>query len=104
MGILSMLFGKSSNATYLKELYAKGALIVDVRTPEEFNRGHIKDSINIPLQALNQKINSLKQKKKAIITVCQSGSRSSMAVNVLKGAGIDAYNGGGWNSMQNIIK
>jgi len=100
MGLLDLLFGGSKKAAYLKELYANGAMIVDVRTAEEFRSGHIKDSINIPLQSISQKTASLKQKKKPLIVVCLSGGRSSMAVTALKQAGIDAYNGGGWSSLE----
>ena len=78
-------------------------MIIDVRTPDEFRSGHIKSSINIPLQTLSQKITTLKQKKKPIIAVCQSGGRSSMAVTALKNAGIEAYNGGGWSSLENKL-
>lgn len=103
MGLLDLLFGGSKKAAYIKELYANGAVIIDVRTPDEFRSGHIKSSINIPLQALSQKITTLKQKKKPIIAVCQSGGRSSMAVTALKNAGIEAYNGGGWSSLENKL-
>ena len=103
MGLLDLLFGGSKKAAYLKELYSNGAIIVDVRTAEEFRSGHIKNSINIPLQQLSQKIATLKQKNKPIITVCLSGGRSSMAVSVLKKEGIEAYNGGGWSSLENKL-
>jgi rhodanese-related sulfurtransferase len=103
MGILDMLFGKGVSAADLKELYKNGAMIVDVRTPAEFNQGHIKNSINIPLQSLQQNIQQLKQKNKPVITVCLSGGRSSNAATILKNAGIEAHNGGPWTSMQNII-
>lgn len=103
MGLFDMLFGKGTSAADLKELYKNGAVIVDVRTPGEFKQGHIKNSINIPLQSLQQNIQQLKQKNKPVIAVCLSGGRSSSATSILKGAGIDAYNGGPWTSMQNII-
>jgi rhodanese-related sulfurtransferase len=103
MGLLDLLFGGNKKAAYLKELHNNGAIIVDVRTAEEFRTGHIKNSINIPLQQLSQKIASLKQKNKPVITVCLSGGRSSMAVSVLKKAGIEAYNGGGWSSLENKL-
>jgi len=103
MGLLDLLFGGSKKAAYIKELYANGAVIIDVRTPDEFRSGHIKSSINVPLQTLSQKITTLKQKKKPIIAVCQSGGRSSMAVTALKNAGIEAYNGGGWSSLENKL-
>ncbi len=104
MGLLDLLFGGSKKAAYIKELYANGAMIVDVRTPEEFRSGHIKNSINIPLATVTQKIPSIKQKKKPVIVVCLSGGRSSMAVTALKQAGIDAYNGGGWSSLEKKLQ
>ena len=104
MGIFDVLFSSSKEAAYLKELYANGAIIVDVRTPEEFYSGHIQNSINIPLQSLSQEINSLQQKNKPVIAVCLSGGRSSMAVGILKKAGIESYNGGAWSSLENELK
>jgi len=104
MGLLDILFGGGAKAAaQLKALYENGAVIVDVRTAEEFNAGHIKGSINIPLQVLTQKVAELKKKNKPVITVCRSGNRSGMAIGVLKQAGIEAYNGGPWNSLERQI-
>jgi rhodanese-related sulfurtransferase len=99
LNYLKSLFGKGPAVDY-KDLLSKGALIVDVRTPGEYSDGHINQSINIPLNALPQKLNDLKKKNKPIITVCRSGSRSSMAKSMLSQQGIEAYNGGGWISLQ----
>jgi rhodanese-related sulfurtransferase len=104
MGILNILFGKSSNAAYIKEMYLNGAIILDVRTPEEFKCGHIKNAINIPVQILDAATNSLKQQNRPVITVCQTGVRSSMAVGILKKAGIDAFNGGAWELLQTQLR
>jgi len=104
MGLLDVLFGGTKKAAYLKEIYAGGAIVVDVRSPEEFKSGHFENSINIPLQGLAQKTAFLKQKNKPIITVCLSGARSSMAVSLLKKESIDAYNGGSWSSLAGKLK
>ena len=104
MGLLDVLFGGSKKAAYLKEIYTNGAVVVDVRSAEEFRSGHFKNSINIPLQGLVQKAASLKQKNKPVITVCLSGARSGMAVTILKNAGIDAYNGGSWSSLESKLQ
>lgn len=85
-----------------KELIQNGAKIIDVRTPQEFKGGHIKKSINIPLQSLRNKLKSL-DKSKSIITVCASGMRSDNAKSVLKQQGFDVYNGGSWVSLRNKI-
>jgi phage shock protein E len=82
----------------------EGAVIIDVRSKEEFARGHIKGSINIPLDQLRNNLNKFKDKSKPIITCCASGMRSSSAKNLLKSSGyVKVYNGGGWNSLQNWL-
>ncbi|ULQ55416.1 rhodanese-like domain-containing protein [Flavihumibacter rivuli] len=86
-----------------KELVGKGAVIVDVRTPGEFGSGHINQSVNIPLDTLKQNITKLRNMQVPVIAVCRSGNRSSMAVAQLKQAGIEAYNGGAWTSLQNRL-
>ncbi len=73
-------------------------LIVDVRDPAEFAAAHIRDSRNIPLNELPQRINELdKFKSKSVIVLCQSGVRSSKATMQLKKAGFNevfSLNGG----------
>lgn len=86
------------------QLVREGAIIVDVRTGGEFNTGHIKGSVNIPVDKIANNADKLKAKKKPIITCCASGSRSAMAKSVLKGKGItDVYNGGSWRSLKQKI-
>lgn len=83
------------------ELVKKGAVIVDVRTKGEYAGGHIKGSINIPLDQLRNQLNKIADKKKPVITCCASGMRSASAKAVLKGAGYEeVYNGGGWYGLQ----
>ena len=87
------------------ELVRNGALILDVRSKSEYTGGHIKGSINIPLDALQNNFSKLKDKNKVIITCCLSGSRSAAAKNILKANGYsDVYNGGGWRSLNQKIK
>jgi phage shock protein E len=100
MGILSKLFGPKVD---FAELVKSGAVILDVRTPDEFKRGHIKGAINIPLQTLHNQLNRL-NKDKTIITCCASGMRSSSAKSMLASAGFkDVHNGGGWMSLNSKI-
>ena len=73
-----------------------GALVIDVRSKEEYNRGHLSNRLNIPLDRIHPEVQTLKSKNKPIITVCRSGSRSAAAVNILRKAGLRAYNGGDW--------
>ncbi|MBL7730618.1 MAG: rhodanese-like domain-containing protein [Chitinophagaceae bacterium] len=97
-GLFKKLFGNHT-AVDFKALQAQGAVIVDVRTPGEFSGGHIRGAVNIPLDLLRTKTAELKKKQKPIITCCRSGARSGMAVSILKGAGIECYNGGAWDSL-----
>jgi phage shock protein E len=90
-------------ATDVKALLQQGAVIVDVRTVGEFNGGHLHGSINIPLDLIRSKINELKKKGKPVITCCASGMRSGSASSILNKAGIEAYNGGSWVSLQNKL-
>ncbi len=99
-GFIKKLFGPPTD---FKLLVEKGALIVDVRTPGEFKAGHVKGSVNVPLDNIKQEIEKLKKKNKPVITVCRSGARSGMAKNMLKSAGVETYNGGPWNSLDRIL-
>jgi rhodanese-related sulfurtransferase len=90
-------------ATDFKKLIADGALIVDVRTKEEFASGHIKGAVNIPLNQLSKQLSKIKSKEKPVITCCASGMRSASAKSVLKANGFNAYNGGGWQSLRSKL-
>lgn len=89
----------------LKELLTKpGSSLVDVRSAAEFAADHISGAINIPLEELPFRIEEVRNMTKPIVVYCRSGNRSSMAINMLKQAGInDLYNGGGLNDMKNFI-
>jgi rhodanese-related sulfurtransferase len=100
-GILKKLMG---NDTDFKALVRSGAVIVDVRTPEEYRLGHIKGSKNFPLDSIQRKVDELKRGGVPVITVCRSGARSGMAKSILAAAGIEVYNGGSWNGLQAKIQ
>ncbi len=96
--IRKMLSGQSPD---LKEIIAKGAIIIDVRSKGEYGTGHAKGSINIPLDMLSSQISTL-DKNKPVITCCASGMRSASARSVLRNSGFgEVYNAGPW---QNILK
>lgn len=99
MDFLKSIFSSGPSADF-KALVEAGAVIVDVRTPGEFKQGHIKGSVNIPLDQIGTKIATLKGKNTPIITVCRSGNRSSAAAGILRNSGIEVYNGGAWDSLE----
>ena len=97
---LKNLFGSKTEVNY-PELLAKGAVIVDVRTSEEYKGGHIRGSVNIPLNNLQNHLSKL-DKNKPVITCCASGMRSASAKSVLQSNGFkEVHNGGGWMSLKN---
>ncbi|MBL7761890.1 MAG: rhodanese-like domain-containing protein [Chitinophagaceae bacterium] len=100
ISLLKTLFGKGID---YKDLVSKGAVIVDVRSKEEFRGGHIKNSINIPLDQVKSYMPEFRKMKKPIITVCRSGARSGIACGLLKSGGIENYNGGAWDSLNKKI-
>jgi phage shock protein E len=100
IGILKKFFGYGPEVDY-RTLLDRGAIIVDVRTKGEYKSGHIRGSLNMPLESLDNNISKLK-KEDCIITCCASGMRSAAAARILKANGCkEVYNGGGWRSLQN---
>ena len=97
---LKKLFGPGVDFKALKD---NGAIIIDVRSPQEFDNGHIQGSKNIPVNVIQRELSTIKKWGKPIITVCQSGARSGMAKSALKAAGVEVYNGGSWFSLRSKI-
>jgi len=94
-GFLSRLFGLEDKADF-RALLENGAILLDVRTKEEYKQGAAINSINISLDSLSSNLSKL-QKDKPIIAVCASGMRSRSAVTFLRNKGFqEVYNGGGW--------
>jgi len=96
--VLRSLFGLGPKAD-LPKLLAEGATILDVRTEQEFSRGHATDAVNIPLDELLLYLHMIR-KDKPVVTCCHSGRRSAMAAETLKSHGFDAHNGGRWTKVQ----
>ena len=65
------------------------AMIIDIRDSESFNSGHITSSKSIPLKDLVNSCNQIKQDNKYIIIVCEMGSSSPNAGEILKKEGFD---------------
>ena len=98
---IKKLFGPATDFKALKE---SGAIIIDVRSPQEFDHGHIQGSKNIPLDKIQRELRTIKHFNKPVITVCRSGSRSGMAKRMLQNAGVEVYNGGPWNVLLSKIR
>ncbi len=69
----------------------KSAVLLDVRTVDEFSRGHMDGFKNIPVDELRERINEV-EKGKPVYLICQSGLRSYIASRILEGNGYETYN------------
>jgi rhodanese-related sulfurtransferase len=85
---------KEYSASEIPRLLTDNSIVLlDVRTNQERTRSHIKDSLHIPLGLLQERIRSLeKHMQKEIVCYCQSGSRSKVAVSILRRNGFHAAN------------
>jgi phage shock protein E len=102
MGIFQQLFGGGRTAD-LKAVIEQGAFLVDVRTPGEFKEGHVKGSVNIPLNSIPAQLAKFKNKQN-IIVFCLSGGRSSQAKSILESNGFtNVINGGTWTYVSQFV-
>lgn len=65
----------------------QGALLVDVRTPQEFAAGHMNGAINVPVQTINDLTQIATDTNQPIVLYCRSGARASSALRTLQAAG-----------------
>ena len=87
MGIFDFLKGTNINDEIKAYQAAQDAILLDVRTGQEFREGHIPGSVNIPLQSIANGRTPSDNKNAQIYVYCHSGSRSRQAVGRLKGMG-----------------
>jgi phage shock protein E len=72
----------------VRRLIAEGALVVDVRSPEEHRSGHLPEAVNIPLNGLAEELpRRVPDKSRALLLHCLSGTRSGIARRQLRGMG-----------------
>ncbi len=81
-----------------------GAIILDVRTAAEYDRGHIPGAINISLGSIRERYVEL-DPGKTYITTCSHGLRSVKVVQILKERGFrQVYNGGAWSDLEQQLE
>ncbi len=79
---------------------AAGAVVVDVRTSEEFSDEHYPKALNIPVSEIMARMGEIGPKDKPVIVYCASGARSALAAKLLKANGFtDVLNAGGIDDM-----
>ncbi|MEX5256620.1 rhodanese-like domain-containing protein [Kocuria arenosa] len=89
MGLLGRLFGstyETVDVARARLLLDGGAVLVDVRTTQEYRAGHAPAARHIPLDALATPQRELSEDR-PVVTVCRSGARSTNAARQLAGAG-----------------
>lgn len=77
-----------------KALVQGGALLLDVRSPEEFADGHLAGAVNIPVDALPGRLAEVEPKDRPVVVYCRSGARSSKARGLLLEHG--------WTKVENL--
>jgi phage shock protein E len=103
MESLKRILGMGPTVKY-DELVKQGAVILDVRSKAEYQTGHIRGSVNIPVDQLKNNLHRLPDKQKPVITCCASGMRSAAAREILISNGYkNVCNGGGWVALENKI-
>jgi len=96
------MFGTDTDPV-IKEMIAKGAAIIDVRSPGEFQGGHVAGSINIPLQVIENRVAEIKEMGKPVVLCCASGNRSGQATYILQAQGVECENGGSWLQVNAMV-
>ena len=102
MGLKNLLMGPDINRGAEEFRNTPGAVLIDVRTPQEYADGHIPGSINVPLQAIVQVEEAVPELDTPLFVYCLSGARSRRAAaffeklgysDVRNIGGISAYSG-----------
>ncbi|MCA9781300.1 MAG: rhodanese-like domain-containing protein [Candidatus Eremiobacteraeota bacterium] len=85
-----------------KQLIDSGALVVDVRSEEEFQSGHLEGALNVPHTEIEENLAAFgADKEKPNVVYCRSGRRSGIAKEVLEKNGFTSvHNGGGYEDLK----
>jgi len=90
MGLFSRM-KRTTAGEVTERLAARKVVVVDVRQPAEWRRGHIQGSLNVPLARVSRGLPRVPANT-TIVTVCASGHRSAAAARTLSRAGYDVEN------------
>jgi phage shock protein E len=103
--LLLRRLGLVSAATARKHFLA-GAVVVDVRSPEEFQAGHLPGTLNLPLSDLpDAALRRWPDRQQVLLLHCLSGSRSGVARRLLNGAGYTrVFNLGSYRRARSLLR
>ena len=87
-----------------EKIFSPKNLLIDVRTPMEFQQGHLKKAVNIPLNKIKEDIKYFApDKKRTVIVYCLSGKRAEIAAKELKDLGYNnVINAGKYMELKKI--
>jgi phage shock protein E len=102
---ITRLFGSNGYNQTIQDYLDKQAVLLDVRTPQEFASGHIEEAKNIPLDVLATRASRELNPSEPLIVYCASGMRSRAAVSALKSRGFSqVINGGGVHKLASTLR
>lgn len=87
MSIFDFYMQLDINAGAAEYEVAENAVLLDVRTPQEYREGHIPGSLNVPLQAIEGVASVVENKETPLFVYCYSGNRSRQATTFLQHMG-----------------
>ena len=93
------------SAEVARKQLAEGAVVIDVRSPEEFRSGHVPNAVNIPLGELRESLpRRVKDKSQVLLLHCLSGGRSGIAKQQIIGMGYqNVFNLGSYGRARQIV-
>ena len=102
LGMSTPIYAQLSAETVQTQITQKQALLIDVRTQDEFQQGHLEGSVLMPYDVIDTGISSLTQDKDQLIYVyCRSGNRSGTAKTTLERLGFtNVHNLGGYEQLK----
>lgn len=79
--------GLNLTTSQLTQRVNAGAVLIDLRRPDEFREGHIPGARNIQMEELAQHADNIAKKDKPVVLYCYTGSFSKRGIGILKKAG-----------------
>lgn len=87
MGLFDLFKPKNINQGIKEYQSVQGAVLLDVRTSQEYMEGHVPESKNVPLQTIEKITAMVKNRETPLYVYCYSGARSNQAVQLLQRMG-----------------
>jgi rhodanese-related sulfurtransferase len=110
LGVVGLFLGATQlgriRANLAREHLRKGAKVIDVRGPSEFQRAHLEGAVNVPLGELRQRISQAVPDKRTVLLLhCHSGGRSAIGTRILKNLGYErVFNLGSYGRAERIVR